>query len=542
MSAEISAAEPVGLYVLEDRVISEPLKQDSLTRAAYSGNPGFTDGAEKPHPIYCAKNSLLAKPDIAEALEQVFLDGTPPREQFALEKPVDIELALHGLTWLKKNLDTDSILRHDAINTRAKLTIRQSEEEAAQQQAEIKAQTEIRIREEAHRAEQQAERKRKLKEAAQATHEADRQRQFDEVVDRVQGSFPELDFKNFFHLAGKLSSSEDKDGNIHIKEQKGFQSAINKRVEAFLQDPRELANDLSVLMLTADSLFFEQEGRDELPVAYACLNKIGAALTDAVRGNSYDNLPDEVIDQWFSVIETVTSPDNIPSDERRQEEARRADPKAAINIRKFGKRAHVVQKVLANSQVLSNSLRTIVKKDPATFVDRLYAFASRGLDPANELGFDIAMNAIVKCFKDPLVCCVVIGLTSSVQKTKPELQEPALDIVMTLRLAGVPWDQIYMPNSLERLNDKERMLLSKTVLPRDSKGAIDAYNNSAYEAAYQADESRYYAFEKRARTKEGRSTTLFGRLVEHTESNLSRPSRMLARFGLRNSVSKGPPS
>jgi hypothetical protein len=120
------------------------------------------------------------------------------------------------------------------------------------------------------------------------------------------------------------------------------------------------------------------------------------------------------------------------------------------------------------------------------------------------------MNVIGKCLEDPLVGREIIRAACFFEK--PQLQEQALDLCITFRTCGLEWDQIVQPGGMNRLSGKEKSLLSKTLLPRRSNGAIDIEAVDALDG-----KSIFNEFEEKALTDEGRSSTLYGRLVDHTE-------------------------
>lgn len=90
---------------------------DPGARAAYSSNPWFTEGADAPHPIRAVADSLLAQPEIAEALELVYLNSAlsvaAEESEPSAESRIDAGLALDGLNLMMEYLDQDSALRRE---------------------------------------------------------------------------------------------------------------------------------------------------------------------------------------------------------------------------------------------------------------------------------------------------------------------------------------------------------------------------------------------------------------------------------------------
>lgn len=80
------SAEAPGFYrVYENNITTDPLREDPSARVAYSDHPyldpfdvNFDEKREQaftPHPIQRSADSLLARPEVAEALEQIYIDG-----------------------------------------------------------------------------------------------------------------------------------------------------------------------------------------------------------------------------------------------------------------------------------------------------------------------------------------------------------------------------------------------------------------------------------------------------------------------------------
>src|SRR3982750_164763 len=79
-------------------------RDDPLARVAYSGSPSnhdpnYLETARMPHPIHRVNDSILARPEIAEALEQIQLsrdlvEGRTGEQNGSAPAAVDAELAL----------------------------------------------------------------------------------------------------------------------------------------------------------------------------------------------------------------------------------------------------------------------------------------------------------------------------------------------------------------------------------------------------------------------------------------------------------------
>ena len=453
--------------------------EDPTARAAYSANPGFMDGAEVSMPP--ASASLLARPEIAEALEQAHLDWN--RRAKPGDVPVDLDLAVPGLEWLKENLAKESPLTRP-VNRQYGIL---GEQKARRDEAEARRQESAAE----FRAAQEAKRGGHTKSEARQALQTEADRQISGVVSGVQASFPNVSFQNFLELSGKLSPGEGQDGQVTIRERKGFQSAVSNRASQFLQEPSELINDMSGLILAMDFLN-QGEHDNESPLASKYVETIAEALAGAVMAGTYDNLPEQLVDQWFSAIDAATS---------------QAGEETAEGS---GLPMEVVERVAINSGVLSNSLIAVAGKDPVGLIEGLHMFAKKGLDPGNQLRFNVTFNVIKKCLEEPLVGCEIrrgMRFTDS-----PELQQSATDIAKSLMTIGVEWKEIFHPDAMRKIGRKKLRLLISALVPKAPNGAVDQEAMRATQGL-----SVINQFSEQALTEEGRSTTVYGRLMDHLE-------------------------
>ena len=473
---------------------------DSRARVAYSSNPrmaypgGSLFGNEGPgiQPLrHKAVDFILVRPEIAEALEQIYLDTVdtvPASGEAGLGDaegrtddidPVNVELALDGLDWLKKNLAENAALRHRAVESKRNLSSGANgnksgnsgkEDDSAEQDA----------------AAREAERRRQADMAAREAHRAEVNAQLTAVVGRVKQSSPELDASGLFRLAETLHSSESRKG-VHISEYKGFPLTVSDQVLSFLDDPRRLINDMSVVR-GASEFLQSTEHRHAYPIAAAYVDKIGEALTGTLNYGVYEDLSEETVDKWFSAIGSAD------------------DPEAAADI-------------LSGTGVLQRTLGRIVREDPVRFIDRLHMLAMRGLDPADETASAAALRIISDCLKaDAMAACSLVQGSYFVEDiSKSHVQEQAIDLVLTLMESGLKMEDYYSHDRYRlELKRKERVVLEKDLVPRLPNGRVDMKTwqarNSERAPIIQG------AFVGKALTPEGKASTLYGRLREHRNS------------------------
>ncbi len=451
---------------------------DRQARAAYSGNPGFRDGAGVDPLAYrkLPDGPLLAQPDIAEALEEVYLYQTPGGVQLA---GIDTDLALQGLQWIKMHAEAAPFLRDRAKNTKLSLLNRLSGglDMAEAPEATTSLQDEY-------------ERRRKAEEEAREAHAAERDAQIEAVIAGVKEDRPDLDFTGFLALVPTLSSSETPDG-VRIARYKGFPLKINDQVLTFLNNPRRLVNDIEAVRHVSAFTASNEESR-AFPIAAAYARKIDSALTETLGYGLHEDLSEEIVEHWFSAIDAAP------------------EPEAAADI-------------LRGTGVLQRSMSEIVRKDPVRFIDRLHMLAMRGLDPAQEVTSAAAAGIISDLLKaDAMAACSLVQASFFFEDpAKADTQQKAMDIGLTLMESGLPIPEYYSADIYRGLDRKEAKLIELTLVPRLPHGGIDWKTSEArYSQAGQLQTNAVEtAFRNKALTRDGRTTTLYGRLYTHREKN-----------------------
>lgn len=497
MSGE--AAGEAGVYSLDGTIINDPLQQDPAARAAYSGNFGFTAGAAAVHPIRSAAQSLLARPEIAEALEYLAVEGITTSAPIPAETgddafpPVDTTLALDGLAWLRKNLSEAPDLRVDVVDAKGSLTIRQQQETQALREAEKQAEREA---EAARRQSQATSSRRADKEALQ--NESDRLLQ--EAVAEVQEIYPGISFDNFFKLAAKLAPVREPGGGISTRPRKGYHRMVTNMVRQSLNNPDQLVNDMGLAIILGKRL--RAQGKDdEGSHAFAYVDRIGGSIFEAMHTTIYEDPDEATLEAWLSAVAKVDSGFELAEGT--------AEPVTASGVP-----VEVAQKVFVHGEILSNSLIAIAQKDPVKFIERIHALAHRSLEGDTDTiptRFNMTMNVIGKCLDNPLVGCEL--MRSSYFVEEPEIQRRGIDVLRTLQHIGIPLDEIYPPGSIDKIDQRSRRVLINALVTRGTNGAIDVESLDGVRA-----KELFEEFEERALSEEGRIDTVFGRLVDYAET------------------------
>lgn len=422
-----------------------------------------------------AEDYVLARPDIAEALEQIHLDrlaaqsgdsGAAVLDQPEHITPVDVELALDGLAWISEYGQQRTGIRKAAAKSEGKLIGLQAD---ARRQAEMEADRAFR---------------------------AEGDRQVEAVIEHVTEAHPHLNPHGFFKLVGTLHSQETEEG-VHVNPYKGYPLTISEQVLSFLDDPRKLINDVSVARHALE-FFADAKHRLDYPIAAAYAERIGTDLGGVLLHGEYKDLPASVIDQWFSALDSAK------------------EPKMAADI-------------IEKSAVLQRTLLRTAHRDPIQFIDRLHALGMRGLRPGEDLANTMTVEIISQILQsDPMAACSLVQGSYFVEEPrKAGMQQRAMDLVISLdELLGVHMASYYSHDRYNfELDRKDRRRLERHLVPRLHGGQPDM---KVWEARtpQQAEKTRA-EFVAKAGMQEGKDT-IYGRIVHYKRRN-SLLGRLLRR-------------
>lgn len=443
---------------------------DPEARVVYSGRPTFFDGSGVAPMTHGAEEFLLARTDIAEALEQIYLHQTslpgakikPEAEASDRVAPIDAQLAMEGLDALRKSVERSSNMLVYAEVAQAEL-ISQTGIESKAYQADL----------------EKARLQREADERAREEQSERRKAQMDAVIQQLEESHTELEFEGFVKLVGTLAASETPEG-VQVLEYKGFSLTINDQVDAFFKEPSKLVNGMGA-MKAAAAFFSEQTNRDTYPLVAAFTDKIEHALTGTVNHGEayYEDLPASRIDQWLSAI------DSAP------------DQEGAADI-------------LLATGALPRTLRRMAHEDPARFIDRLHTLAMRGIDPDD---YTITHAATREIIEDTLQGDAMAA-TSLVRgayihpnfSQRSGTRHQALDLMLALEEYGYAVSDYWSPETEQELPDQDTAALA------DSFGHV----GRAQESDLAAEEIA--SFRRAARTRRRRDTTLLGRKLAAPEA------------------------
>lgn len=441
---------------------------DPEARAAYSSNPGFTAGTENYHPIKSAEDCLLlTEPGIALALEQMrrHRSGQSARTE-SVEDPLDARLVLDGFSWLKRNPSGSSLSPEEVADSSTSFRNRLQRQQRAQARSEAAGAIQ------AEKARRKASRRaREIENMAERSAEiAEVEQQLTQTAQVINDVYPGFDFEGLWRLA-RLSSGDDDTA----KKRKAFQQAARARVNTYLEDPEQLINDMSILILGPELL--EANGLQEAyPIAHEAMGRMYGSLTELIQKRSHGNLTDKVIDRWVAAMKTVASPDDLPPKRQRFEEAmNEPNPEQVKVVKKFGRRAATALKALVESRVLQHSLISIAQESPARFIDRLYAFGYSGLDPTNDFGFRATAGIIADCLKNYLANAIFITACSV---GTGRVGEQALDLQRSLALyTNLKGSQIVNRNSIKQVGIEELTAIVQEIgpLPKNMAAAIGSF-------------------------------------------------------------------
>jgi hypothetical protein len=412
----------------------ESLQQDPMARASYSSNPQFIKGAAEAHPINSARKSQLVQPLVAEALEAVYLSDVSetPADQLS---QVDLELAVSGLNWLRKNVDKEegSQLRRRVIATKSSIAtmewsqqIHTEREQAHREQAQHQA--------DERRAAAQAE---KIKQAEAAQREAQQANYYaalEERVGQLRESHPNLDFENYLGLCEEISLFEEHEepvvGGSIGKEKRGFQSKLLGRVADYLHDPQELVNDLAIIRLLHDQV----ANPTVEPSVYAYNTIIALSISQLLDKSHYtiSDFSPEIVNAWLDIA--VTDEPAAKTYMKKMDQPLTGDPDtrpADIEID--------TPAILYGGRIIANTLKEVARQHPGKLVDTMYMMAKEGMAPESTLKHRATAFLLTNCLINEPLATPLLHL-STVSQNNEALRQKALDLQQTLRLLEVPDD------------------------------------------------------------------------------------------------------
>ncbi len=459
-------------------------RDDPPARAAYSGNPGFTDGAdtlavaEQPH------DSILARPEIAEALEQVYLSEHPGTAESG-GQPVRTELAVPGLAWLREHLDKGSpVLR----TVKRQYNILEPQETRRQEIEQRKQESA-----EEYRAERQAK---QAEIEARLAHQAECAYQMDGAVAHARDLYPNLDFGAVIGLAAKLPSHKEADGTTVVDESKDFRKAISRRIKTYMATPQELVEDFKALNVI-QKVTETKPGDFDTVSPY--MTEIGVALDTELETSVYDDFSEEVMDKWLSLFET--------------NQAGVVSSRSALMAKD-----EVPDKPISFAlDILSNSLAALAARDPRQFISRIHTFANKGFNSGNEAQFHVTYNAIMSCLQKPLPYHEVLRGSAAalvMGNLDDEVLQQAVDLSATLEGIGL-FQQLPKQNdgSLAGFSESEAKLIDE-ICPSDFLAAVRPSNLALIDGDNLL-KTTMQDFRDRAVTPEGKATTMYGNLVSN---------------------------
>jgi hypothetical protein len=457
--------------------------QFSLMRARFSGQPGFTLGTETPHPITSAEQSLLAQPEIAEALEAVYLETsvcTNGNRQNG-HQPLDMSLALSGLVRLKSELkpnddarllrrnvaDATRGVRHKKGRTDLPPIIAASTNGGTPDKKQAKDEVDDDIAEYRKTYEQQ------LAQAVELATELDPDIEIEEVVDMLE----------------MLSPKKDSDGRVVVHSDGQFERCIDKRAEKYLDSPEEYTKDSYALFMIAHAskMTAGNHGRELEP--YLTQFALGTDLAFRAKTYSPGKFTRASVERWRQAVGLFDA--DIHESEQKEE---------VINQKKYAGEATL----LSARDLFSHSIELISRTAPDKLVSSLYTLAEADFYPDRILRHDdIALHAIGNSLHDNPAIRVILSQTGMLSK-KDKLREKAIDLFATLQVLD---PGACMVNDVAHgISQSAKKQLRRT-LKKLSIAAVSG-QVATIEESFLREMER---FAKRLETPEGKDSTIYGR-------------------------------
>lgn len=325
-------------------------------------------------------------------------------------------------------------------------------------------------------------------EATQRAQLAERDAQLDAVAGIIHADHPRLNLHGFLRLAGTLDIYDD-DGGMEVYPTRDFALTASDQVLSFMEDPRQLINDMGVVRY-ASELLADEDIREAYPIAAAAVDVVAEGLTEGLAHGEFKDLKAPVIDRWFAAIDDAE------------------DREAAADT-------------VEASGVLQRTLLKIAHKDPIRFIDRLHSLAMRGLQPDDKVASALTLKMISDILKvDPMAACSLVqGSYLTEEPKKAGMQRRAMDLVISLdELLGVNMASYYSHNRYnQELNGKDRHLLERHLVPQTPGGRVD-WKKWTARTPEEGAETRA-KFISMANTKDGEAGTIYGRIAHYRRRN-----------------------
>jgi hypothetical protein len=335
-------------------------------------------------------------------------------------------------------------------------------------------------------------------ESAYRAHQAEREAQLGAVADAVHAEHPHLNLHGFVKLTDTLGSDEADEG-LEVYPTRNFALVASDQVLSFMDDPRQLVNGMSVVRYASEFLS-DDDNRRAYPIAAACVDIVAEGLEEGLARGEFRDLKAPVIDQWFTAVEDAKEPE-------------------------------VAADIVKSAGVLQNTLQRIVHRDPIRFIDRLHALGMRGLRPDSNEVAEMTRGIMAEILRtDPMAACSLVQGSYFVEDPKKAgVQRRAIDLVLSLdELLGVNMASYYSHDRYNHeLDGKDRHLLERHLVPRTPGGRVD-WKTWKARTPESAPDTRGQ-FVSLANTKDGATTTIYGR-IEHYRRRNSLTTRLVRRM------------
>jgi hypothetical protein len=473
MSAECPIL-PVGGYIpCEDPVVvrmsPEPIYADPLAKVSYSSDPGFKDGAVKEHTINIASKSQLTPLKVAEAFEAIFLEGLDEEGRQAVEaaedyQPLDVELALSGLRWLRKHTTSNDnpVLRPKILATKQSLTNEQrrlAEEPIAAKPAPQST--------------TEADTVRQARHAEYQRRQTNYYQQFQAVADSIEAAHPDIDVHSFMDLGQGIAIYEMPDGELAAREQSTYaHDPVAQRVKTYLADPEALANDyLLGAVIRKHEL---SDSQRQIVTAYT--NRISQLVLNKLGQSRYqlEDFTAATLTKWLNVGGGVMA--ETPYEDLKQ--LWEDDDEMAVAYNGAANRG---------AKVLSNSLQAIAIHHPRQLLDSMYLLAQLGLKPHKPGQRDLVLSVINDCLRREPQAGFIIEVSKGVESKETRFKAGDLDKTLSLFNKTARLLDNAVQNKPSTLPETRKRVIKRLIRPtllvglNGNKAAIDRLSETLHD-------------------------------------------------------------
>ncbi len=396
--------------------------REPVNRASFSNRPSFKIGAGQHHPIDSSEKSILARPDVAEALEAIYVaissvrtnnqqqSSEPNQRNGDMNRPeesapINQALAYAGLKWLResKNIITTEYRARVTDTKKILPTIVEHQQERLRHKSDSLANSNTKDDKTSEVEHQNTSKIDKIK------RQNEYRSKFRDELEKVLTNSPDLKGDHILELIEEVEIFLS--DNIAAREKPKFHARIMGRFYTYLESPPELTNDLKLFIYL--NYASDLEPGNKVIHTYSTIILTNIAKTFFTYNYHPDGLKPDNISQWLELI-SGNKFDEKPISDFRYQRTQAAAPELA-------------------EKVLFGTLSAALREKPLKFIRVVYDITRQGFDPdcTNPDKRKAAIYILSKFLADEELAPLVLYL--SIQNKNRNLSEKAVDLYESLK-------------------------------------------------------------------------------------------------------------